>query len=122
MRTPPLQPSATPVRGIRRLRVALVACLGLIPGLLAAAEPAVVLNVWPGTPPGETKPLPPEADITKPTDALIGGRRIINIGSSSTRVASGNSRTPPRPDTDAVLPRSPRNLSELASTSANPTA
>lgn len=84
MRTPSLQLSATPVRGKRRLRVTLVACLSFIPGLLAAAEPAVVLNVWPGTPPGETKTLPPEADITKPTDPLIGGRRIIKLGNVST--------------------------------------
>lgn len=51
--------------------------------LLPAAEP-LVLNVWPGPPPGETKPLPPESDQTKDTDRLIGGRRIIKLGNVST--------------------------------------
>lgn len=50
---------------------------------LTAAEP-LVLNVWPGPPPGETKPLPPEADQTKDTDKLIAGRRIIKLGNVST--------------------------------------
>ncbi|MCA9136804.1 MAG: alpha/beta hydrolase [Planctomycetales bacterium] len=48
-----------------------------------AAEP-IVLNVWPGTPPGETKELPAEADQTKPEDKLIAGRRIIKLGNVST--------------------------------------
>ncbi|MBI5694061.1 MAG: alpha/beta hydrolase [Verrucomicrobia bacterium] len=56
--------------------------LCLVPAF--AAAPAVVLNVWPGTPPGETKPLPPEADQTKDTDKLIAGRRIIKLGNVST--------------------------------------
>jgi acetyl esterase/lipase len=48
-----------------------------------AAEP-LVLNLWPGLPPGETKTLPPEADQTKDTDRLIAGRRIIKLGNVST--------------------------------------
>lgn len=50
---------------------------------LHAAAPALVLNVWPGPPPGETRSLPPEADQTKDSDALIGGRRIIKLGNVS---------------------------------------
>ena len=50
---------------------------------LSAAEP-LVLNVWPGTPPGDTKSLAPEADQTKDTDKLIAGRRIIKLGNVST--------------------------------------
>src|ERR1044072_5846875 len=49
----------------------------------SAAEP-VVLNLWPGKPPGEMKELPPEADTTKDTDRLIAGRRIIKLGNVST--------------------------------------
>jgi acetyl esterase/lipase len=49
----------------------------------SAAEP-VVLNLWPGKPPGEAKELPPEADTTKDTDRLIAGRRIIKLGNVST--------------------------------------
>ncbi|MFM9029323.1 MAG: alpha/beta hydrolase [Opitutaceae bacterium] len=48
-----------------------------------AAAPALTLDVWPGTPPGDSKELPPEADQTKDTDRLIGGRRIIKLGNVS---------------------------------------
>ena len=44
----------------------------------------LTINVWPARPPGETKELPPEADQTKPEDALIAGRRIIKLGNVST--------------------------------------
>lgn len=65
-----------------------VCCVGLVVSAavtmpLVAAEP-VVLNVWPAKPPGETKELPPEADLTKPDDKLIAGRRIIKLGNVST--------------------------------------
>ena len=45
---------------------------------------AIVLDVWPDSPPGETAKLPPEADQTKPDDKLIAGRRIIKLGNVST--------------------------------------
>lgn len=48
-----------------------------------AAEP-LVLNVWPGKPPGETKELPPESDLNKPTDGKVAGRSIIKLGNVST--------------------------------------
>ena len=48
-----------------------------------AADP-IVIDLWPGKPPGETKELPPEADQTKPEDRLIAGRRIIKLGNVST--------------------------------------
>ncbi len=50
---------------------------------VTAAEP-LVLNVWPATPPGDTATLPPEADLTKDTDKLIAGRRIIKTGNVTT--------------------------------------
>lgn len=46
---------------------------------LLAAEPAAVLNVWPGKPPGEVKELPPEQDVNKPTDKPVGDRKIIKL-------------------------------------------
>ena len=52
-------------------------------GLITAAEPEVI-NIWPAAAPGETKPLPPEQDMTKPDDPLIGGRAIIKLGNVST--------------------------------------
>lgn len=71
-----MMPAPRPCTGL------LVACLAA--AALSASEPAIVLPVWPGTPPGETKTLPPEADQTKPTDKLIAGRRIIKLGNVST--------------------------------------
>lgn len=49
-----------------------------------AVEDIKVLNLWPKDPPGETKPLPPEKDQTKPEDRLIAGRRIIKLGNVTT--------------------------------------
>ena len=48
-----------------------------------AATPTI-LNIWPGKPPGETKELPAEVDLTKDTDKLIAGKRIIKLGNVST--------------------------------------
>ena len=67
---------------MRSLPLCAVLVLACAP-LLAAADP-LVLNVWPGVAPGETKTLPPEADQTKATDALIAGRRIIKLGNVTT--------------------------------------
>lgn len=58
--------------------------LSAAPAKAPAASPAMTLNLWPGTPPGDTKQLPPEADQTKDTDKLIAGRRIIKLGNVST--------------------------------------
>ena len=58
-------------------------CLSHLAPPLVAGEP-IVLNLWPGKPPGESKELPPEADLTKPEDRLIAGRRIIKLGNVST--------------------------------------
>ncbi len=63
--------------------------LGLLFGLLTPmlaipvnadeATPIVVKNVWPGKPPGETKELPPEQDVTKPGAKDAGGKPIIRL-------------------------------------------
>lgn len=51
---------------------------------LTAKEPAQVVELWPGTPPGDQGlELPPEVDKTKPEDKLIAGRRIIKLGNVS---------------------------------------
>jgi len=57
--------------------------LGIIASASLAATPTI-LNIWPGKPPGETKELPPEIDLTKDTDKLIAGKRIIKLGNVST--------------------------------------
>jgi acetyl esterase/lipase len=72
-----------------------------VSGSSFAAEP-LVLNVWPGKPPGETKELPPEADFTKPEDKLIAGRRIIKLGNVSTPQIAVYKPTPEK-DTGAAV-------------------
>jgi len=49
-----------------------------------SAEPAHILDVWPGKPPGEERNVGPETDLTKPEDRLIAGRRIIKLGNVTT--------------------------------------
>ncbi len=67
----------------RPLAPVALALVLLFPLRAAAAEPLVV-NLWPGTPPGDTQTLPSEADLTKDTDKLIAGRRIIKLGNVTT--------------------------------------
>lgn len=57
--------------------------LGIMATTSLAANPTI-LNIWPGKPPGETKELPTEVDLTKDTDKLIAGKRIIKLGNVST--------------------------------------
>ena len=49
-----------------------------------AEKPDHVLNVWPNEPPGEAMDVGPEQDMTKDTDNLIAGRRIIKLGNVTT--------------------------------------
>ncbi|MFT5410177.1 MAG: acetyl esterase/lipase [Verrucomicrobiales bacterium] len=49
----------------------------------SCAEP-IVVDLWPGVPPGPARELSAEADLTKPDDKLIAGRRIIKLGNVST--------------------------------------
>jgi acetyl esterase/lipase len=56
--------------------------LSLLLGSLSAsaAEPARVLDLWPGTPPGETGDLGKELDTTKSTDRPVAGKQVIRLG------------------------------------------
>lgn len=66
------------------MRLPLLLALAVLAPLSAAPAP-ISLPLWPGTPPGDAAvSLPPEADQTKPTDALIAGRRIVKLGNVST--------------------------------------
>jgi acetyl esterase/lipase len=58
------------------MRIAIVALVFSLPAF--AAEPTI-LDLWPGKPPGETKELPPETDLWKDTDTLVGGKKIQKI-------------------------------------------
>lgn len=66
-----------------------------------AAKP-IVVDLWPGQPPGETKVLPPESDQTKPDDKLIAGRRIIKLGNVSVPQIAVY-RPAPQKDTGAAV-------------------
>ena len=50
----------------------------IVPLAVPAAEP-LVIDLWPGKPPGETKDLPPEVDTAKPDDKPVGDRKIQKI-------------------------------------------
>lgn len=60
---------------MRLFASAVLLCLGMA---ASAAEPTVI-DLWPGKPPGETKDLPPETDVNKPTDKPVGDRKIIKL-------------------------------------------
>ena len=78
---PSLTPPPTTPMKPRHALLLLLSALSL--AAATAAEP-LVLNLWPATPPGDTATLPPEADLTKDTDKLIAGRRIIKTGNVTT--------------------------------------
>ena len=78
----------------------LIACAASL-GLARAAEPTV-LDLWPGAPPGPVVELPVEADLTKPADPLIAGRRIIKLGNVTTPQLVIH-RPPPDRDTGASV-------------------
>lgn len=42
-------------------------------------KPALVEPIWPDKPPGETKELPPEHDVTKPDQKDPGGKPVIRL-------------------------------------------
>jgi acetyl esterase/lipase len=48
----------------------------------AAGEP-LPLDLWPGQPPGETGSIGSEQDVTRPSDNLVAGRRVIRLGTVS---------------------------------------
>jgi acetyl esterase/lipase len=50
----------------------------------ASAADLQPINLWPAKAPGEVKELPPEQDVNKPTDKLVGDRKIIKLTNVST--------------------------------------
>lgn len=48
-----------------------------------AAEPAKTIGLWPNGAPGEKGNIGGERDMTKPSDELIAGRRVIRLGNVS---------------------------------------
>lgn len=78
----------------------------LLSALIAApilfAQPRV-LTLWPGTPPGDTVALPPEANITKPTDRQPAGRPVTRIAPVSVPTVTVYAPDPARNTGAAVL-------------------
>jgi acetyl esterase/lipase len=62
-------------------RALFLAALVVAPTLMAATPKVVPL--WPGEAPGEKGDLKAEADMTRPTDGMPGGKRVIRIGNVS---------------------------------------
>ncbi len=77
-------------------------CLLIVGSFSASAAEPVTLNLWSGKPPGETKELPPEGDLTKETDNLIAGRALLRIGNVSTPTLAVY-RPAPEKDTGAAV-------------------
>lgn len=48
-----------------------------------AVEPAQILDVWPGKPPGDLMANGPEADTSKPGVGLVAGKPLIRLGNVS---------------------------------------
>lgn len=45
-----------------------------------ARETPVLVDLWPGRPPGETGEVGPEKDLSKPTDGQVAGRPVVRLG------------------------------------------
>ena len=82
------------------LALALSALLVSAPAFAAAPR---TLPLWPDKVPGETAPLPPETDTTKPTDNLIAGRPVIRLGNVSNPTITIYSPDPAKNTGAAVL-------------------
>ena len=64
------------------LRFPLLCILCFTP--VTAVEPTQIIPLWPSTPPGPNRAIGEESDVTKPTDRLIAGRRIIKLANVAT--------------------------------------
>lgn len=87
------------MNSLRRLGLSL---LLLLPTLWAGS-PVRVVDLWPGTAPGEKGDLGEERDMTKPTDQLIAGGRVIRLGNVSKPTLSVFKPAPDRDTGTAVL-------------------
>jgi len=66
---------------MRFLSIPVAAMLLISPNInCSASEPAKVINLWPGTAPGDSMDAGEEADTTKPTDNLVAGKPVIRLG------------------------------------------
>src|SRR5262249_25229111 len=73
-----LLPRRPPSRGTPMSRLVLLALLAA-PCARAADKP-IVLDLWPGKPPGIVAAQGEERDLTKPKENLVAGKRVIRLG------------------------------------------
>ncbi len=59
-------------------------CCSMCSMFAYAEQPDTIINLWPTDPPGQKIEAGPEQDMTKDSDALIAGRRIIKLGNVAT--------------------------------------
>jgi acetyl esterase/lipase len=57
--------------------------LSFSPNQVFASGPAKVIELWPGTAPGDKGDIGQEQDITKPNDGLVAGKPVIRLGNVS---------------------------------------
>ena len=67
------------LRPMFALAITLTAALSL----QAAGLKPVTRSLWPGTPPGETKPMGEEHDTSKPGEGLVAGKDLIRLANVS---------------------------------------
>jgi acetyl esterase/lipase len=67
-----------------------------------AAEPAAVLELWPGAAPGDPANLGPEHNTTTPTNRIVAGRPVVRLGDVS-RPTVALYRPPAAKDTGAAV-------------------
>jgi acetyl esterase/lipase len=67
---------------MRRLLVLTVSLLGMNCGLAVAGE-SLVIDLWPGHPPGEVRSPAPEVDTSTAESRMVAGKPVIRIGNVS---------------------------------------
>jgi acetyl esterase/lipase len=60
-----------------------VAVFSTMSALMLNAAPLAPISLWPQTPPGEKGDIGEERDMTKPTDGIVAGKRVIRLGNVS---------------------------------------
>ena len=68
---------------IRDALVGMAVAIGFGGTFQATAEPPKIIELWPGTAPGEKGVIGNEVDTTKPDSELIAGKRVIRLGNVS---------------------------------------
>lgn len=67
---------------MHRLAALTTVLLGMTCGLAFATEPQVI-DLWPGSPPGDARVLPPEVDSSTAESRIVAGRPVIRLGNVS---------------------------------------